>query len=58
MQLCQIDSTLKYKANFVIISYEQLFAEMSNKILNVKLLERMSKDFAWNFQRVLVHQVI
>lgn len=57
MELCQIDPSLRTDTNFDIISYEQLFADLKTKIIDVKLLEKISKDFFWNFQKVLVHQV-
>lgn len=57
MELCQVDPSLRADSNFDIISYEQLFADLKTKIIDVKLLEKISKDFYWNFQKVLAHQV-
>lgn len=58
MELCQVDPSLKANLDFNIISYEQLFRDLKHKIVDVRLLEKISKDFYWNFQKVLVHQVI
>lgn len=57
MQLCQMDPSLKTDTNFDIISYEQLFSDLNNKIVDVQLLEKICKDFHWNFEKVLVCQV-
>lgn len=57
MQLCQFDPTLKSKANFNIGTFEKLFDDFNIKIIDVHLLERMSNDFDWNFQKVLVYQI-
>lgn len=57
MELCQVDPSLRANSNFDIISYEQLFVDLKTKIIDVKLLEKISKDFYWNFQKVLAYQV-
>lgn len=58
MQLSKIDPSLKSDMSFDFDLYEQLFDALRNKVIDVPLLERMSQDFHWNFQKVLVHQVI
>lgn len=58
MQLSKMDPSLKSDMNFDFDSYEQLFKVLRNKVIDVLLLEKMSQDFNWNFQKVLVHQVI
>lgn len=58
MQLCQIDSSLKTDSNFEIVSFEQMFKDLRCKIIDVQLLEKMSKDFQWNFQKVLICQIV
>lgn len=58
VQLCQIDPSLKSEMNIEFESDEQLFEHLRNKIVDVQLLERISQDFQWNIQKVLVHQVI
>lgn len=58
MQLCQIDSSLKTDTKFEIVSYEKLFRDLRCKIVDVQLLEKMSKDFQWSFQKVLICQIV
>lgn len=57
MEFCQIDPQLKSDQNFKITNYETLFQMLNNKLVDVRLLERISRDYQWNFQRVLVEQV-
>lgn len=58
MQLSQIDTSLKTDSTFEIVSYEQVFRDLRCKIIDVQLLEKMSKDFQWNFQKVLICQIV
>lgn len=55
MQLRQLDPALKDDFE---ISFPDLFVTLSQKMFDIQLLERMSKDFEWNFQKVLITQVI
>lgn len=57
-ELCKQDSSLKTKSDIEIVSMGQLMKELRNKMLDVRLLERLSKDFGWDYQQVLVSQVI
>ncbi|XP_055841706.1 uncharacterized protein LOC129908902 [Episyrphus balteatus] len=57
-ELCKQDSSLKTKPDIDIVSMGQLMKELRNKMLDVRLLERLSKDFGWDYQQVLVSQVI
>lgn len=54
MQLRQLDPSLKDDFE---ISFPDLFTTLNNKMLDIQLLERMSKDFEWSFQKVLIAQV-
>lgn len=54
MQLRQMDPSLKDDFN---ITFPGFFASMNQKIFDIQLLERMSRDFEWSFQKVLVAQV-
>lgn len=54
MQLRQLDPTLKDDFD---ISFPDLFVTLNQKMFDIHLLERMSKDFEWNFQKVLITQV-
>lgn len=54
MQLRQLDPSLKDDFE---ISFPELFTALNQKTLDIHLLERMSRDFEWNFQKVLIAQV-
>lgn len=56
LQLRQIDPSIK--DDLKIIELDSLFENLNKKILDIQLLERMSKDLDWNFQEVLIKQVI
>lgn len=53
-ELVKHDSALKCKE---FISISMLMKELKNKVLDVSLLKRMSYDFDWDYQQVLVSQV-
>lgn len=55
LQLCKIDAGLR--DDFKFTDLDNLFENLNKKILDIELLERMSKDLEWNFQEVLVKQV-
>lgn len=57
-ELCKADSSLKSKSEIEFVSYSQLIKELGNKMLDVGLLEKMSTDFSWDYQKVLITQVI
>lgn len=57
-ELCKADSSLKSKNQIEFVSYSQLIKELGNKMLDVGLLEKMSADFSWDYQKVLITQVI
>lgn len=54
MQLRQLDPSLKDDFQ---ISFPELFTSLNQKIFDIQLLERMSRDFGWNYQKVLIAQV-
>lgn len=57
MEFCQIDPQLKSDQNFNITTYQKLSESLNNKLVDVRLLERISRDYQWNFQKVLAQQV-
>lgn len=57
MEFCKQDPSIKGKFNAEIDSIEQLLKEFHNKQLDVHLLERMSRDFQLDYQKMLVTQV-
>lgn len=54
MQLRQLDPSIKDDFE---ISFPEIFTTLSQKMFSIQLLERMSRDFEWNFQKVLITQV-
>lgn len=54
MQLRQLDPSLKDDFQ---IKFPDLFTSLSQKIFDIQLLDRMSRDFGWNYQKVLIAQV-
>lgn len=54
MQLRQMDPSLKDDFE---ITFPGFFTSMNQKIFDIQLLERMSRDFEWSFQKVLIAQV-
>lgn len=57
-ELCKADSSLKSRSEIEFVSYSQLIKELGNKMLDVSLLEKVSADFNWDYQKVLITQVI
>lgn len=57
-ELCKADSSLKSRSEIEFVSYSQLIKELGNKMLDVSLLDKMSADFNWDYQKVLITQVI
>lgn len=57
-ELCKVDPSLKSRNDLDFSSISSLLNIMQHKILDVSFLERMSNDFDWNYQEVLVTQVI
>lgn len=55
MQLRQLDPGLK--DDFEINSFAEMFRDLNNKILDTMFLGRMSADFDWNYQKVLIAQI-
>lgn len=54
MQLRQMDPSLKDDFE---ITFPGFFTSMNQKIFDIQLLERMSRDFEWSYQKVLIAQV-
>lgn len=57
-ELCKVDPSLKSRSDLEFSSISSLLNLMQNKVLDVSFLERMSNDLNWNYQEVLVTQVI
>uniref|UniRef100_A0A1B0GE99 Uncharacterized protein n=1 Tax=Glossina morsitans morsitans TaxID=37546 RepID=A0A1B0GE99_GLOMM len=57
MEFCKQDSTLNHKFNAEIDSIEMLLKEVHNKQVDVQLLERVSRDFDLDYQKLLVTQI-
>lgn len=54
MQLRQMDPSLKDDFE---IKFPDFFTIMNQKMFDIQLLERMSRDFEWSYQKVLIAQV-
>lgn len=57
-ELCKTDPSLKLRTEFDFNSPKQLFKDLQVKIIEVSLLERMSSEFQWKYDHLLVTQVI
>lgn len=58
MELCKMDPSLKIRTDLEFNSPKQLFKDLQMKIIEIGLLERMSIEFDWKYDHVLVTQVI
>ncbi|XP_017060303.1 uncharacterized protein LOC108100776 [Drosophila ficusphila] len=58
LEFCQQDPRIKGKFNADMDNVEDLLKEFHNKQLDVQLLERMSKDFGFDYQKILVTQIL
>lgn len=57
-ELCKLDPSLKAKKSLPFHNISDLTKEMKSKVLSVELLRKMSENFSWDYQQVLVSQVI
>ncbi|XP_058462913.1 uncharacterized protein LOC131437527 [Malaya genurostris] len=57
-ELCKLDPSLKAKKTLSFHSITDLTKEMKSKSLSVDLLRKMSENFSWDYQQVLVSQII
>ncbi|XP_053669915.1 kinetochore-associated protein 1 [Anopheles nili] len=57
-ELCKLDPSLKSKKSFIFHSQADLIKELKHKVINVELLRKMSDAFSWDYQQMLVSQVI
>lgn len=53
-----MDPSLKIRTDLEFNSPKQLFKDLQMKIIEIGLLERMSIEFDWKYDHVLVTQVI
>ncbi|XP_017122723.1 uncharacterized protein LOC108143036 [Drosophila elegans] len=58
LEFCQQDPRIKGKFNADMDNVEDLLKEFHNKQLDVQLLERMSKDFGFDYQKILITQIL
>ncbi|EDV52945.1 uncharacterized protein LOC6554740 [Drosophila erecta] len=58
LEFCQQDQRIKGKFNADMDNVEDLLKEFHNKQLDVQLLKRMSKDFGFDYQKILITQII
>ncbi|XP_063705773.1 uncharacterized protein LOC134834897 [Culicoides brevitarsis] len=57
-ELCRIDESLKYKKSLDFSSFQDLSKELKGQILPTNLLQRMSRDFGWDYEETLIAQII
>uniref|UniRef100_A0A182R1W0 Uncharacterized protein n=1 Tax=Anopheles funestus TaxID=62324 RepID=A0A182R1W0_ANOFN len=57
-ELCKLDPSLKAKKSFIFHSQSDLMKELKHKVINVELLRKLSDAFGWDYQQMLVSQVI
>lgn len=57
-ELCRIDESLKYKKSLDFTSIQGLSKELKGRALPTELLQKMSRDFGWNYEETLVLQII
>ncbi|XP_068156013.1 kinetochore-associated protein 1 [Drosophila tropicalis] len=58
LEFCKQDPSIKGKFNADTDNIEQLLKEFHNKQLDVQLLERMSRDFGFDYQKILITQIM
>ncbi|XP_017846001.1 uncharacterized protein LOC108602401 [Drosophila busckii] len=58
LEFCKQDPNIKGKFNADMDNIEQLVKEFHKKPMDVRLLERMSKDFGMNYQKMLITQIL
>ncbi|SPP80519.1 uncharacterized protein LOC117583698 [Drosophila guanche] len=58
LEFCQQDPRIKGKFNADMDNIEHLLKEFHNKQLDVTLLERMSRDFGFDYQKILITQIL
>lgn len=57
-ELCRFDESLKYKKSLDFTSFQNLSKEVKGLLLPTELLQKMSRDFAWNYEETLILQII
>lgn len=57
-ELSKSDPSLKARDDLDFTSITSLMRDLTNKRLDVDLLQRMSADFGWDYQHVLVKQIL
>lgn len=57
-ELCKLDPSLKAKKTLSFHNINDLIKEMKSKVLSVDLLRKMSDNFSWDYQHVLISQII
>jgi kinetochore-associated protein 1 len=56
-ELCKYDQSLRFESNFDNLKINDLLRNLENRQLNVELLKKLSKDFAWDYQKALIQQI-
>ncbi|CAG9801568.1 unnamed protein product [Chironomus riparius] len=56
-EICKSYPTLRAGGNLDNIGISEFLKDLENQQLSIDLLQRLSKDFEWNYQKALVKQV-
>ncbi|CRL07888.1 CLUMA_CG021025, isoform A [Clunio marinus] len=56
-ELCKYDPNLRFKTNFDSFDINELLQYLENHVLNIELVKKLTKDFGWDYQKVLVQQI-
>ena len=59
-ELFLIDSSLKYKQNldFSSSSMQTLLVDIKGNILSIKMIQKMSNEFDWNYEESISYQIL
>lgn len=56
-ELCKYDQTLRTKINYDTVGIKDLLKDLETRQLSVELVKKLSKDFSWDYQKVMIQQL-
>lgn len=56
-ELSKHDSSIKYKTNLESLDLQHLIKDLRKRVLDVGLLKRLTTDFGWDYQALLISQL-
>ncbi|KAG4074366.1 hypothetical protein HA402_008775 [Bradysia odoriphaga] len=57
-ELCKHDPSIQPQTNVDFQCFDKVLNALQNKVISVSLLKEMSQAFKWNYQKVLVTQIL